>query len=220
MPKLTLNQRLAVVAVVLGAGAVLADVHHGRTLTMHEKEYATRIERKDDHATAAELAGWIIEGRNDYRLIDIRAPEAYAEYHIPTAENLTLSVLSDEPFSPTEKVVLYSDGGIHASQAMMLLWARGRSNTYMLLGGLEAWKDEVLFPVAPSSATPQERAAFERAIQVARFFGGQPRAASSATAGAPAGLPMLEAPALPKVPPPAPAAGGQRAPRKKRKEGC
>ncbi len=218
MRALTLNQRLAVVGVALGAVAVFADVQRGRTLTVHERDFATRIQRTEDHVAASELAAWIIAGQQDYRLWDLRDAAAYAEYHIPTAENVSLASLAEQELQPTEKVVLYSEGGIHASQAMILLWAQGKSNVYTLLGGLDAWKDEVLFPVAPQRPSAPDQAAFERSVHVARFFGGQPRAA--AVAGAPGESQPLAAPAPPKAAPPAPAAGGGPRPARKKKEGC
>jgi hypothetical protein len=102
----------------------------------------------------------------------------------------------------------------------MFLWGRGYRNAYTLLGGLDAWKDEVLFPLTPAQATAEERARFERTLQVARFFGGQARTPAS-QAGAPVGMPKLEASA-PPVPPPAPsvAGPGSAAPKKKKREGC
>jgi rhodanese-related sulfurtransferase len=219
MRKLTLNQRLAVTALALGGLAVFADVHRGRTLTFHEQELARVVERAEDHVTPSELAAWIIEGRGDYRLIDLRDEKAYGEYHVPTAENVPLTALAEAELSHDEKLVLYSDGGIHASQALLYLWGRGYRNAYTLLGGLDAWKDEVLFPVAPAQPTEQERAQFERAIQVAKFFGGQPRAAA-APGGAPGELPKVEAAALPAPPPPPPGGGTAGAAPKKKREGC
>jgi hypothetical protein len=86
----------------------------------------------------------------------------------------------------------------------------------MLLEGLDAWKGDVLFPAMPPSATPEQQARFERAVQVAKFFGGQPRAAA-APGSRPMALPAQAA--APAVAPPTlpPGAGG--GPRKKR-EGC
>jgi rhodanese-related sulfurtransferase len=222
MRVLTLNQRLAVVGLLLGAVAVFADVHRGRSLTVHEREFATRIQRTEDHVSASELAAWIIAGQQDYRLWDLRDAAAYAEYHIPTAENVPLASLADQELPPTDKVILYSDGGIHASQAMMLLWAQGRKNVYTLLGGLDSWKDEVLFPVAPTSPSAKDQAAFERSVQVARFFGGQPRTAAQpgAAPGTAAANAPLALPTLPQVAPPPPAAGGGAAAPRKKKEGC
>jgi hypothetical protein len=113
-----------------------------------------------------------------------------------------------------EKIVLYSEGGIHSAQAWLLLRAQGYEGVYTVLGGLDGWKDEVLFPVLPADAGPRDRAQFERAAALARFFGGQPRADGAAAAEVPAAeLPKLSAPAAtgPAVP---------AAPRKKKKEGC
>jgi rhodanese-related sulfurtransferase len=220
MRKLTLNQRLAVTALLLGGVAVFADVHRGRTLSFHEQELARVVERAEDHVTPAELAAWIVEGRGDYRLIDLREEKPYAEYHIPTAENVPLTMLADTGLPHDEKLVLYSEGGIHASQALMFLWGRGYRNAYTLLGGLDAWKDEVLFPVIPAQATTEERAQVERALQVAKFFGGQARAAA-ALGGAPAEMPKVEAPAMPVPPPPPPGGGSRRAaPKRTKRQGC
>ena len=112
--------------------------------------------------------------------------------------------------------MLYGDGGIHAAQAWMVLKGRGFARVYTLLGGLDAWKDEVLFPVMPQSPTPEQQARFERAAHVAKFFGGQPRAAA-----APGSAPMALLPqaAMPAVAPPTLPSGAAASPRKKR-EGC
>ena len=75
----------------------------------------------------------------------------YAAYHIPTAENVTVAALPEFPFLRTEKIVLYSDGGIHAAQAWMLMQAQGYRAVYTVLGGLEGWKDDVLYPALPGA---------------------------------------------------------------------
>ncbi|HUL80395.1 MAG TPA: rhodanese-like domain-containing protein, partial [Vicinamibacteria bacterium] len=117
----------------------------------------------------------------------------------------------------TDKVVLYGDGGIHAAQAWMVLKGKGYTSVYTLLEGLDAWKESVLFPVLPASATPEQQAQFERAAQLARFFGGQPRAAA---AGAPPPVALPAAPSLPAVAAPALSGGGAAPPPRKKKEGC
>lgn len=229
LPKLSLNHKLGAIALGLGLLAIPAKVYQGRTVTVHEKELATAVAREEDHVTPSELAAWIVEGRKDYRLIDIRDEKAYREYHIPTAESVPLAVLPDQAFGKTEKIVIYSDGGIHAAQAWMLLKGKGYTAAYTLLLGIEAWKEEVLFPVKPANATPEQAAKFERAAHLARFFGGQARVAAAggegsaaAPAAVPVELPKVETAAPPPMPAaPAGAAGGTEgaAPRKK-KEGC
>jgi rhodanese-related sulfurtransferase len=213
---LTLNQKLGVLALALGAVAVFANVAPGHTVTLNAKELLTGVERQEDHVTPAELAAWIIEGRAEYRLVDIRGEKAFSEYHIPTAENLPLATLTDGTLGRTDKIVLYGDGGIHAAQAWMVLKGQGFTRVYTLLEGLDAWKDEVLFPVMPQSPTAEQQAQFERAAQVAKFFGGQPRAAA-APGSEPVALPTQAA--MPQVAPPTLPAGAGLGPKKKR-EGC
>jgi rhodanese-related sulfurtransferase len=213
---LTLNQKLGAAALVLGAVAVFADVTPRRTVSVSAKELLTTVERREDHVTPEELAAWIIEGRADYHLVDIRDEKAFAEYHIPGAENVPLVTVLDGALSRTDNILLYGDGGIHAAQAWMVLKGRGYRHVYTLLEGLDAWKEDVLFPVMPQNPTPEQQAHFERAAQVARFFGGQPRAAA-ATGSEPLPLPMQAV--APAVAPPTLPAGAGGGPKRKR-EGC
>jgi hypothetical protein len=216
LSKLTLNQKLGAFALALGALAVFANVAPGHTVKVNAKELLTSVARQEDHVTPAELAAWIVEGRTDYRLVDIRDEKAFAEYHIPGAQNVPLATVLDGGLGRTEKIVLYGDGGIHAAQAWMVLKGRGYTQVYTLLEGLDAWKDEVLFPAMPQNPTPEEQARFERAVHVAKFFGGQPRAAAAPGAG-PMALPTQAA--VPQVAPPVLPAGAGGGPKKKR-EGC
>lgn len=210
----TLNRKLAIVAVALGTLALFAQPHRGPFVKLDARELASVVEAEVDHVTAPELAAWIVEGRADYRLLDLRSPQEYAAYHVPTAENVPLTGLADYPLLRNEKIVLYSEGGIHSAQAWMLLRAQGYDAVYMVRGGLDAWKDEVLFPALPAEADAKALAQFERAAQVAKFFGGEARAgAEAAAAAASVELPKLTAP--PPMPGPATPVG-----KKKKKEGC
>jgi len=201
----------ALLLLVLGIlGLFAGDPYHRSTATVDTRELATIVERKADHITAQELADWIIKGRTDFRLIDLRSDQEYASYHIPQAEHVPLSILPDYGLAKNEKIVLYSEGGIHSAQAWMLLKVQGYRGVYMLLGGLDAWSDEVLFPTLPPGASAQERASFERAAQVSRFFGGTPRQGTTETA--------LNR-TMPTPPPPQISAQPGAKP-KKRKEGC
>ena len=91
----TLNQKLAAVAVALGAVALFAEPRRGPVVTLDTRELAAIVEKEVDHVTPAELAAWIIEDRADYRLLDLRSEQEYAAYHIPTAENLPLQSRDD-----------------------------------------------------------------------------------------------------------------------------
>lgn len=210
---LTTNQKLALIIGALGFLAVFAgSPYKGFTSTIDSQELATIVEKEVDHVSPGELAGWIITGKADYRLVDLRKEAEFSEYHIPTAENIQLPSISDGPLNRSEKIVLYSDGGIHSAQAWFLLKANGYKGVYILRGGLEEWKDKILFPRLAENAPPAEVAAFEKAKLMSTFFGGSPQIGGAAASTAPAmTLPKLESPA--GVQPKAGAA-------KKKKEGC
>jgi rhodanese-related sulfurtransferase len=217
-PRIGLNRALALVALALGVLALFGNPHRGHRVTLDTRELARMVGTEVDHVTPQQLAGWIIEGATDYRLVDLRSPAEFARYHIPTAENVPVAQLPGYGLARNEKIVLYSQGGIHSAQAWLLLQAERYPGAYILFGGLEAWQDEVLHPVAPVAPTPQQAAAFERAVQVARFFGGGPRAAdATGGAAAPATLAAPAPAAAAAPPPPAPAGTAKRKPRR---EGC
>jgi len=219
--RLTLNQKLAVAAVALGAVALFAAPYPGSKVTLDAKDLALVVGTEADHVEAPELAAWIIESRADYRLVDLRTDAEFAKYHIPTAQSIPMNVLTDAGLLRQEKIVLYSEGGIHSAQAWMLLRAQGYKSVYMLKGGLEEWKDQVLFPAVADNPTAAERARDERLKSISAFFGGQPRSAAAAAAGSPA--PAMAAspmPAAPKVVAPPSPAGVAKPAAKKKKEGC
>ena len=217
-PRIGLDQALALVALALGVLALFGNPNRGHRVTLDTQELARIVGTEGDHVTPQQLAGWIIEGATDYRLIDLRSPTEFAQYHIPTAENVPVAQLPGYGLARNEKIVLYSQGGIHAAQAWFLLKAEKYAGAYTLFGGLEGWQGEVLHPLAPARPTPREAAAFERAVQVARFFGGAARTAdSTGTAPAPA---LLAAPAPASTPAPPPPAPTGTVRKKAKREGC
>ena len=209
----TLNQKLAALVGVLGFIALFAgNPYQGSTATIDTRELGVLVQKEIDHISPFELADWIIQGKSDFRLLDVRTSEEYAAYHIPTAENVSLSQLSEYPIQRNEKIILYSDGGIHSAQAWFLLKAGKYPGVYILLGGLEEWKDAVLFPSLAENAGRDEKAAFEKIKEVSRFFGGTPQAGSSQGKISPqVSMPQLDMPSPAAVPGTA---------KKKKKEGC
>ncbi|HSM52326.1 MAG TPA: rhodanese-like domain-containing protein [Thermoanaerobaculia bacterium] len=209
--------RLALLALTLGAGAfVIGDPGPGSRVTLDTQELATLVQAEVDHVTPEELAAWLVEGRADFRLVDLRREEEAAAYRIPGAEAIQVADLPDAELPRNEKLVLYSAEGLHSAQAWMLLKAQRHPAVYILLGGLEAWKQHVLYPVDPGPEAPvAERAEFAKAAEIARHFGGAPRAAAGGAAPALVALPV---PVAPRVTPPVGPTATAGA--KRRKEGC
>jgi rhodanese-related sulfurtransferase len=143
------------------------------------------VEHEEDHVTAVELAEWIRDQKPHLRVIDVRTPAEFDAYHIPSAERLSLADLSTAQLAPDEQIVLYSQGGAHAAQAWVFLRALGHQKVWFLRGGLYEWLDQVMSPTLSDSASVAERAAFQRASAVSRYYGGSPRVGGAEQAGEP-----------------------------------
>ena len=215
LKSLSLNGRLAAIAFVLGFVALFAgSPYKGAGATVNTKELSITMATGADQVSVTTLADWIIQGKADFRVVDLRPEAAYREYHIPPAENLPVAGLAQSSLQRNEKVILYAEDAARAAQAWMLLRARGYRGAYILRGGLEAWKDSVLFPRIAANPTPAQVVEFARAREVSKYFGGTPQAAAGDSAGTqPIAMPKLTMPSSPAT-----AAAG--ATKKKKKEGC
>lgn len=211
--RLTLNQRLAALALLLGAVAIAATPTRGGRSTIDSREMAALMARGMDRVAPRALADWIIQGRSDYRLVDLRDQDAFAAgVRIPTAENIPVTALADASLSPDDKILLVGDDEARAAQAWFLLAAQGYRGVAIVRGGLRGWEDEVLYPRV-DGVPAGERAALEA---VSAHFGGAPRTGGGAE-GTAAAAAVAQAAA---PPPPPPAAGAKKAAPAKKREGC
>ena len=166
---------LAAAALALGLLAPLAgSPYKANHAAIDVPALARTVAREEDHVTALELAQWIKDRRPGLRVLDVRSPEEFERYHLPTAERLALDSLSTIPFHADDTLVLYSEGGAHAAQAWVFLRALGYRNTYFLRGGLYEWLEQVMNPTL-ADTTGAAREAFSRAATLSRYFGGVPR---------------------------------------------
>ena len=164
--------------------------------------------RAEDRVAVQQLAEWIVESKQDYKLIDIRDDKSYQDGHIDGAENIPMAVLV-KPDSLKElsgkKIIVYSNGSENAAKAAVMLRLMGL-DSYLLSGGYNAWHQDVLNPDVPAQVADDEtpQVALQRAI-ACHFTG------ASAQAPAEAVEPVKAAPAFtPPVftPPAAPEEGG------------
>jgi rhodanese-related sulfurtransferase len=177
---MTVGKKLGAGAAVLGLAAPFAGSPYLATRgQMDVPGIAQVIARGEDHITAVELARWIRARKPRLRVIDVRDPAGFAEYAIPTAENIPLELLPRASFAADETIVLYSEGGAHAAQAWMMLRAMGYRNVYFISGGLVDWDLEVINPVLPPDASREQRAAFESRVDLSHYFGGDPQLEAS-----------------------------------------
>lgn len=213
--KTDLKIKLAFIAIFLGVVAfIISNPFDNVNAKINAKDLAVMVQNEVDHVNVEDLADWIIKGKSDYRLIDLRTEKEFNEYNIPGSENIPITNLLDGELTRNEKIVLYSEGGIHSAQAWFLLKAKEYKNVYMLRGGLEEWKDKILFPKLASSATEEEKARFEISSAISRYFGGAPQVVT--------GNEITLSVAHPKPAPQiqAPQGSSSGSVKKKKREGC
>lgn len=178
---LSLNKRLALIAIILGLVALFAgDPYGGTTIKVNEKDLVLSTVGNADKVLVTDLADWIIKGKSDFELIDLRSEDKYNEYTIPGSQSIPLPQISSSDLLRNQKIVLFSDDDVASSQAWFILKTKKYKGVYILDGGLEAWKEKVLFPKAPVNDSKDDLAEFEKMKEIAKYFGGQAQTDSSA----------------------------------------
>jgi rhodanese-related sulfurtransferase len=157
-----IRRALAIVAITGGALAPFAGTPHRAT---DIQQLAAAVEAEEDHVTAIELARWIHERKRSLRVVDLRTPTEFAQYHVPSSRNVALTSLVRGTLPKNDTIVLISGGGAHAAQAWVFLRTLGYRDVYFLRGGIDEWLRDVMKPVRP---TPEQAA-------LTRYFGGGPR---------------------------------------------
>jgi len=112
-------------------------------------DIAQAAARQDDRESVEDLASWLIEGRGDFKLIDVRTPEDFASASIPDAENIPIAQIVTQDVLmrlPTDRmVIVYSNGSENAAKAAVLLRLSG-IDAHLLTGGYNAWHQRILNP--------------------------------------------------------------------------
>jgi rhodanese-related sulfurtransferase len=211
--KLSLNQKLALVAILLGVIALLAgNPFDNDIVEVNVKDLALSTVKDSDKIKPEVIADWLIQGKADFVLIDLRNPEEFEKYSLPEAENIPLVSLPEAELYRNQKLILYAEDNLRAAQGWFILKSKGFKNVYILDGGLEGWKNEVLFPKLSSNPSKEELNLFEKKKAIAKYFGGQ----------AITGNASVEEKTEISLPSPASTqkATGSIQPKKKKREGC
>ncbi len=217
--ELDLKYKLAIIAVLLGVVALFAgDPYSGTSVKVNVKDLALSTVKSSDKINPTDLADWIIQGKADYILVDLRSPDKYAEYTLPEAENIPLVELPNSDLLRNQKIILFSDDEVAAAQGWFILKAKKYNSVYILEGGLNGWKEKVVFPKVPANPSKDDLAKLEKKKAVAQYFGGDLVTETTSTEV----RTEIKLPTSSVVPQTTqPNTGGKvTAPKKKKREGC
>lgn len=219
--ELDLKYKLAIIAILLGVVALFAgNPYGGSTIKVNAKDIALSTVRNSDKINPVDLADWIIQGKADYILVDLRSAEKFSEYTLPEAENIPLVELPNSDLLRNQKIILFADDEVAAAQGWFILKAKDYKSVYILEGGLNGWKDKVVFPKVPANPSKEELAKLEKMKAVAQYFGGN-LVTSSGTSETNQEIKLPTTTSMiPKSTQPQTGGGKVTAPKKKKREGC
>lgn len=212
--ELPARKRLGIVAVLLGVIAIFADDPTNNASTMVNIKEISLLKKDNISSIHVDnLADWIIKGRYDYRLVDLRNEENFLKYRIPSAENIPVNQLLESDLAKNEKIILYSDNDIESSQAWFILTSNKYQGVNVLQGGIENWKQKILFPACTcgDNPTPEQVHKHNKLAEVSKFFGGKIQTNKIATSSQKLEMPEIALPATINL---------KKTSGKKKREGC
>jgi len=126
-----------------------------------------------DSINALELASWILEARDDYRILDMRDASEYEKIYIPTSENITLDEIMQTEFETGRRLVIVGNNDVETHVVLELLESKGYHGALGLVGGFSAWRSQVLNPMRPTELTKSAVSRYTMALAVSKFFKGE-----------------------------------------------
>jgi rhodanese-related sulfurtransferase len=174
--KLVGKQIGVLVALVLAIVILFLPGQDSKKYRFDPQTIAGSIEESEDQIDPKTVSEWIIEGRRDFMLIDIRDSEAFEQGHIKGAENIPMSQLLQKDTLdelPEDKLmVIYSNGSSHAAQVWLVMKTAG-FDSYMLEGGFNYWNRVIMNPKVPvGEVSDDEILRYKTQLAVKSYFGG------------------------------------------------
>lgn len=139
-------------------------------------DVAQAAARQSDRISVEKLAGWLIESRQDFELIDVRPAADFDKGSIGNARNIPIAALvAEETLAalPADRMlVVYSNGSETAAKAEVLLRLAG-FDAHLLVGGFNAWQERILNPDIPAEELDGESLQVSEQRAYACYFVGE-----------------------------------------------
>jgi rhodanese-related sulfurtransferase len=143
--KISLNKKLAALAILLGLIGILAgSPNESSAGKIDTNQLALEIANQSNIIKPTDLAKSMIDGSNTFRMVDLRNESDFTAGNIEGSENFPVAQINKSDLRRNEKILLYSNSEIETAQAWMLLKSKNYKSVYMLKGGWIGWQREVL----------------------------------------------------------------------------
>jgi len=208
MKKPKIELILAILLLFFAVIALFAGDPYSSTLKINPMELSLNSNKGHDKVTPTELAELLIAGDQEYVLVDLRAEEEYLQYFIPGAINISPMNLLNSDLMKNQRIILYSSDDLESGKSWILLKAAKYKDVRILSGGLDGWKNNVLYPEIQALSENKR----SKISQISFHFGGQPKSDAVGSQTVSPDLPKIQAPVNVPLSKPKPA--------RKKREGC
>ncbi len=177
LSKLTLNQKLGLIAILLGIIALFSkDPTKASYVKIEPNKILLEIRNTSRFITPLELAEKIIKGVETFIIVDLRNPNEYEKGTLPQAVNLSVKDLLENALARNQQIIIFSEDDTKSLNAWLALKSMSYRNIFVLKGGYNGWIDEVLYPKLKIDST-QSDSTIEKVKQISQisiYFGGTP----------------------------------------------
>jgi len=141
---------LGLVVIVLVVGLIFTSLESSKKYKFKKTAEVQHSELvKGNHLISPDKAREILLNQSEeYIFVDIRNPREFDNFHIEGAVNVPLQRVLDDEFIPylknAKSKILYSNESIKANEIRLLLTQYGYENLYVLQGGSNYWKENML----------------------------------------------------------------------------
>jgi hydroxyacylglutathione hydrolase len=112
--------------------------------SVHSAEGAEATARSIERISAREASSLLGHGAHEMAVLDVRAPDEYAEGHIPGSESIPLYHLRDRLGEVPEDrpVMVYCASGTRSAIAASILSAQGNRRVVDMHSGFDGWQEQ------------------------------------------------------------------------------
>ena len=167
-------------SVIILAMGLIAAILPGRkndSIQLNERELLQEMLLETNYISVDELAQLLISGDPSVQLIDVRPISEFKD-PLPRAINIPIDSIFSENYAymfdqNIMKNVIYGLDDETATQVWMITKQLGYANNYLLKGGLQVWKKDILDPQYPKqTASQDEFDLYQKRMAARQFFTG------------------------------------------------
>jgi rhodanese-related sulfurtransferase len=169
---------LSILVIVLGGMAAILPDAQNNSLELNEKQLHQELLNESHYIAIDELVDLLVNQDPSVQLIDLRSPEDFSKDALPGAMNIPFDSILSENYvyfldQTAVRNILYSGTAKEATEGWMITRQKGFRNNYVLKGGLNQWKKDILNPEYPgSSASEEEFELYEKRSAARQYFTG------------------------------------------------